>query len=290
MTSLRGDDAAKENSRVLKIISFLFPDESSGILSCSKSRKLEVKLQCSLNMLEGDTGCSIWPSSLFLSEFILSFPDIFSNKCCFEVGSGVGLVGICLAHVKASKVILSDGNLSTLANMKLNLELNHLRTGTQLLDHHRNCNTVQCVSLPWESASEDELRYFTPDIILGADVVYDPTFLPHLVRVLVVLLRCENSVSEEVDAVSEFDASQCKVMSNATQNAEFSGDPIPSVKGRVAYIASVVRNVDTLRYFLSLAKQSNLIVTDLTEKVKPFNFLPYIKSYQQSGIKMFRIS
>lgn len=125
---------------------------------------------------------------------------------------------------------------------------------------------------------------------LGADVVYDPTFLPHLVRVLVVLLRCENSVSEEVDAVSEFDASQCKVMSNATQNAEFSGDPIPSVKGRVAYIASVVRNVDTLRYFLSLAKQSNLIVTDLTEKVKPFNFLPYIKSYQQSGIKMFRIS
>ncbi|KAL2514741.1 S-adenosyl-L-methionine-dependent methyltransferase superfamily protein [Forsythia ovata] len=288
MTSLQDDDVAKENSRVLKRISFLFPDESSGILSCPKSRKLEVQLQCSLNMLEGDTGCSIWPSSLFLSEFILSFPEIFSNKCCFEVGSGVGLVGICLAHVKASKVILSDGNLSTLANMKLNLELNHLRTGTHLLGHHTNCNMVNCVCLPWESASEDELRYFSPDIILGADVVYDPSYLPHLVRVLVVLLKCENSDSEEVQTGSEFDACQRKVTSNATPNAEFSSDP--SVKGCVAYIASVVRNIDTLHYFLSLAKQSNLVVTDLTEKVKPFTFLPYVKSYKQSSIRMFRIS
>lgn len=29
--------------------------------------------------------CSIWPSSLFLSEFILSFPDLFADKSCFEV-------------------------------------------------------------------------------------------------------------------------------------------------------------------------------------------------------------
>lgn len=29
--------------------------------------------------------CSLWPSSLFLSEFILSYPEIFSNKFNFEV-------------------------------------------------------------------------------------------------------------------------------------------------------------------------------------------------------------
>lgn len=29
--------------------------------------------------------CSVWPSSLLLSEFILSCPEIFSNKSCFEV-------------------------------------------------------------------------------------------------------------------------------------------------------------------------------------------------------------
>lgn len=103
MSSLKDDGLVKGSARVHKCISFLFPDGCEPP-SCPKSSNLVVPLHCSLNMLEGDTGCSVWPSSLYLSEFVLSFPDIFSNKSCFEVGSGVGLVGICLSHVKASQV------------------------------------------------------------------------------------------------------------------------------------------------------------------------------------------
>lgn len=71
--------------RVRKTITFLFPDGNNYYLydvgnsisdqpislvddlvilgcidlpSCPKSRKLMVPLQCSLNMLEGDTGCA----------------------------------------------------------------------------------------------------------------------------------------------------------------------------------------------------------------------------------------
>lgn len=84
----------------------------------SKLVSVVARLSCSSNMLEGDTGydvikhskiqwsdiftillsyiililcifynfrCALWPSSLFLSEFILSYPKIFSSKCCFEV-------------------------------------------------------------------------------------------------------------------------------------------------------------------------------------------------------------
>ena len=29
--------------------------------------------------------CSIWPSSLFLSEFVLSYPELFTDRSCFEV-------------------------------------------------------------------------------------------------------------------------------------------------------------------------------------------------------------
>jgi predicted nicotinamide N-methyase len=65
-----------------------------------------------------------FPSSLFLFEFLLSHPQVFSSKCCFEVGSGVGLVGICLANARVSKVILNDGDLSSLSNMKFNLKTN----------------------------------------------------------------------------------------------------------------------------------------------------------------------
>ncbi|KAI6680363.1 hypothetical protein NL676_034244 [Syzygium grande] len=120
MTSLKDENAVKGNARTFEYISFLFPDDASS--EDAMVRKLVVPLHCSLNMLEGDTGCSIWPASLFLSEFILSFPDIFSSKICFEVGSGVDLVGIYLTHVKAPK--------------------------------------VKCLHLPWECASESVISLF----------------------------------------------------------------------------------------------------------------------------------
>lgn len=85
ITSLKDDNMVKRNSRVCKCISFLFPNGCSEAPSCPSVVKLMVPLQCSLNILEGDTGCAIWPSSLLLSEFVLSFPEVFSNKSCFEV-------------------------------------------------------------------------------------------------------------------------------------------------------------------------------------------------------------
>ncbi|XP_047254013.1 uncharacterized protein LOC107845320 isoform X6 [Capsicum annuum] len=127
LASVKDDDLAKGNTRMLRRFSFLFPKDCSQASSCQIFRKLEVALQCSLNMLEGDTGCSIWPSSLFLSEFVLSFPEVFSSKSCLEVGSGVGLVGVCLAQA--------------------------------------NCSKVQCLHLPWASATENELRELMPDIM-----------------------------------------------------------------------------------------------------------------------------
>ncbi|XP_073302130.1 uncharacterized protein [Primulina huaijiensis] len=261
LTSLQDNDVDKGNSRILKSISFLFSDESSGLVSCPKSRNLEVQLQCSLNLLEGDTGCSLWPSSIFMSEFILSFPEIFVNKCCFEVGSGVGLVGICVAHVKASKVILSDGDLSALANMK-----------------------VQCVCLPWESASKEDLRGFAPDIILGADVIYNPSCLPHLVRVLATLLRPGSSLQNE----RRFNHSlQEKVTSNGSPASEILGHP--SANGPVAFFTSVIRNIKTFDYFLALATKADLVVMDITEKVEIFEFLPYLRSYPRLNVRIFKI-
>ncbi|KAJ0080012.1 hypothetical protein Patl1_22768 [Pistacia atlantica] len=56
MTSLKDDHLAEKNKRVCKYITFLFPDGTFDLPSCPKSTKLMVPLQCSLNMLEGDTG------------------------------------------------------------------------------------------------------------------------------------------------------------------------------------------------------------------------------------------
>ncbi|XP_065854646.1 branched-chain-amino-acid aminotransferase-like protein 1 [Euphorbia lathyris] len=287
MTSLK-DDTCKANVRVCKCISFIFPDGCFGIPSCPKLRKLVVPLHSSLNMLEGDTGCSIWPSSLYLSEFILSFPENFSNKSCFEVGSGVGLVGICLSHVKASEVVLSDGDLSTLANMKLNLDLNHLKADTSMPKRSMpDLDTVHCIHLPWESARKTELQEFMPDIVLGADIIYDPSCLPYLVQVLDILLNkvktCSGTPKDEYQ-VSEPDpncvAVQAEGLHYDSSNAEQKKRP-------VAYVASVIRNIDTFNCFLQLAEQANLTVTDITERQKPLDLLPYMQSYKRSSIRLF---
>ncbi|KAM3752757.1 hypothetical protein ACB098_03G043200 [Castanea mollissima] len=321
MTSLKDDNVFK--GRICKCISFLFPAGSSQLPSCPNSAKLVVPLRCSLNMLDGDTGCALWPSSLFLSEFILSFPGSFSNKSCFEVGSGVGLVGICLAHVEASKVILSDGDLSTLMNMKLNLESNNFSIDTDRQERTEDSNTIKCIHLPWESASENELQDFMPDVILGADVIYDPACLPYLVRLLAILLNkkipssakrndskipssakwndsCQGSLlySKSMDGKfngslqgnanandngNGFDANGGKIICNGTSNTG-------SRKGPVAYIASVIRNIDTFNHFLSLVDQANITITDLTETHKPLNLLPYMQSYDRSNVRLFVLS
>lgn len=285
ITSLKDDQLVEKSVRVHKTITFIFPDGCIDLPSCPKSQKLMVPLQCSLNMLEGDTGCSIWPSSLLLSEFILSFPEIFSDKSCLEVGSGVGLVGICLAHVKASKVTLTDGDHLTLANMRSNLELNQLSANTSLLESFEDPNVVQCIHLPWESASESELSALVPEIILGADIIYDPSCFPDLVRVLAILLNGRKS-----DSSSQKESSKGFTLDTRFNTNDLNDLTAVTSKGPVAYIATVIRNIDTFNSFLSLAEQANLSISDLTETKMPFNLLPYMQSYDRSNIRLFTMS
>nr|XP_017226371.1 PREDICTED: uncharacterized protein LOC108202480 isoform X1 [Daucus carota subsp. sativus] len=161
MISVKDDDMAKGLSKILKRVSFLFPDD------CSKSKKLVVPLQCSLNLLEGDTGCSIWPSSLFLSEFILSFPEIFSGKSCFEVGSGVGLVGICLAHVRASKMVkrLTETERRVVFHFLLERSTNgKLKNGSMIEASHKFSCSTSTVQRIWVQAKNSFGRGLPLDV------------------------------------------------------------------------------------------------------------------------------
>ncbi|KAF3634151.1 hypothetical protein T459_25136 [Capsicum annuum] len=159
---------------------------------------------------------------------------------------------------------------------------------------------VQCLHLPWASATENELRELMPDIILGADVIYDPLCLPHLVRVLKILLKREHLnlhlnngskdcppdrrcfKSKETSSAGDLDVYVRKEKIYGNPHADHLS---PGLGQRpVAYIASVIRSIDTFNCFLSLAERENLIVSDITETMKPLDLLPYVKSYQRSSI------
>uniref|UniRef100_A0A0E0PHC3 FAM86 N-terminal domain-containing protein n=1 Tax=Oryza rufipogon TaxID=4529 RepID=A0A0E0PHC3_ORYRU len=220
--------------------------------------------------------CSLWPSGLFLSEFILSYPKIFSRKCCFELGSGVGLVGVCLNYVSASKVILTDGDASTLENMKGNMEMNNLcveQEGSQLPEENKN--KVQCKYLSWEETSESDLWDCRPDLVLGADIIYDPVCVPHLIRVLSMLLRRgnnrgTNNVANKEETSNEFSSAATEVP--------------------VAYIATVIRNAETFNCFDKAAADAKLSVVNITNSEAPLSLLPYMLSYDRSSVQLLKIT
>ncbi|XP_044963991.1 putative uncharacterized protein DDB_G0277003 [Hordeum vulgare subsp. vulgare] len=270
--SSRANNSELSMAKIYKEISFI--SSAYGNVS-SDPVSLVARLLCSTNMLEGDTGCCLWPSSLFLSEFILSFPELFAKKCCFELGSGVGLVGVCLNRVGASKVILTDGDASTLTNMKANMEMNNLYIGdSQLVKESKN--KVECKYLSWEEACESDLRDYQRDIVLGADIIYNPSCVPHLVRVLCMLLRGDDGRREIVNEATNGEIDE---VSGTSETG-----------GPVAYIATVIRNADTFKCFARAAADAKLSVVNMTSSAAPSSFLPYMISYDRSSVQLLKIT
>jgi len=111
---------------------------------------------------------------------------------------------------------------------------------------------------------------------LGADIIYDPQCVPHLIQVLSILL----SANLNGRAFAHHGENQ----SNSTLHSDEEKE-VPT-----AYIAQVIRNYETFHYFLKLAKEANLCVVDITETKRPQNLLPYMLSYDQSSVWLFRIS
>eukprot|EP00897_Mesotaenium_endlicherianum_P000895 jgi/Mesen1/10806/ME000092S10290 len=190
-----------------------------------------VTLRVSMNMLQGSTGCSVWPAGIYLAEFLMSFPRVVAGRRCLELGSGSGLVGACLARLCPKKVVLTDGNLEALHNLSHNLTINGARialappedqqvaareehgTAWQAAAPSRETSDalsgppvgesadvdapeVSCTQLRWEDAEREELEAHEADLILGADLVYDPRVVPMLVKVLALLLQRTPKVGE----------------------------------------------------------------------------------------------
>jgi protein-lysine N-methyltransferase EEF2KMT len=71
---------------------------------------------------------------------------------------------------------------------------------------------------------------------------------------------------------------------NAKSGGEFvAEDP-------VAYIAMVVRNVDTFNCFVKAAADAKLSVLNITSDVAPANFLPYMLSFDRSSVQLLRVT
>lgn len=147
------------------------------------------------------TGFRTWSSAIHLAERMLSDPQRFINLDNFsgsedglrvlEIGSGTGLAGIAAFRaLQASplsnfNLTLSDRDAVTLETLKDNVSRNCLPLrDQQMVD-------VRC--LDWDEPPQDLWNKF--EVIIGADIVYEPAHVPLVYKVVeATLARATSSI------------------------------------------------------------------------------------------------
>lgn len=130
-----------------------------------------------------------------LADFAAANAELFRDKTCLELGSGVGLTGIVMAKLTSPKqLFLTDYTTEVLNNMKANIAINNLPE-------------VIVKQLDWEQFGEDdfdesalELPY--PDVIFAADCVYDTGLVEKLCVVLKWFLSRPNLATAPVGYIA----------------------------------------------------------------------------------------
>eukprot|EP01102_Stenamoeba_stenopodia_P019535 TRINITY_DN7409_c0_g1_i7.p1 TRINITY_DN7409_c0_g1~~TRINITY_DN7409_c0_g1_i7.p1 ORF type:complete len:138 (+),score=27.71 TRINITY_DN7409_c0_g1_i7:197-610(+) len=95
-----------------------------------------------------NVGLVMWEAGYLLSEFIIYHPELFDNKRCLELGSGVGLSGIALSlFAKPTSVVFTDYSDPVLDNIEANLLINDLRLAN---DSERTNLPIYVCDLGWK--------------------------------------------------------------------------------------------------------------------------------------------
>ncbi|KAL3850479.1 hypothetical protein ACJIZ3_012361 [Penstemon smallii] len=132
------------------------------------------------NMKE-EYGLFVWPCSIILAEYVWQKKSLFSGANVVELGAGTSLPGLVAAKVGADVTLSDDSHRSeVLENMRRVSDLNDL-----------NCKVLGLTWGVWDTP----IFNLHPNIILGADVLYDTSAFDDLFATVTFLLqKSPNSV------------------------------------------------------------------------------------------------
>lgn len=125
--------------------------------------------------IKEEYGLFVWPCSIILAEYVWQQRSRFSGANVVELGAGTSLPGLVAAKLGAHVTLTDDSSRpQVLANM------------SRLCDE----NNVKCevLGLTW-GVWDEPIFSLCPDIILGADVLYDASAFEDLFATLTFLLQ-----------------------------------------------------------------------------------------------------
>ncbi|KDQ31265.1 hypothetical protein PLEOSDRAFT_1037061 [Pleurotus ostreatus PC15] len=158
----------------------------------TSQHRLVTVMESRTTIERGTTGLRTWLASFVLAHYLTLNPGLVIGKRVLELGSGTGFLGIVIAAIQGS----SPGAL-WLTDVEESV-LNRCRENVQLQCNLSSSNTnIRYMLLDWFDAIDpsrrtrvEEFENSTqPDIILGADLVFDCSLLAPLVATLELLLE-----------------------------------------------------------------------------------------------------
>lgn len=216
---LEASPSSAEAAMQRSIISYFPPLEASSPISISECPQL---LAAGSNV-----GLRTWDACLRLAYYLSTEGQaLVKDRSIIELGAGTGMLSVlCANHLGAKSVLATDGLPEIVTSLEQNIALNP--------PVEAGLNTVHAAHFEWSdidtlrqsvelTRDRDWLEY---DLILGADITYNPEHFGPLVIALVTLL-------------------------DHNENATI-------------LIAGAVRNLNTYNAFLETCSKSNLEVLEI---------------------------
>ncbi|XP_031451227.1 protein-lysine N-methyltransferase EEF2KMT isoform X2 [Phasianus colchicus] len=143
---------------------------------------------------QGTTGLVTWDAALHLAEWATENPKVFTNRTVLELGSGVGFTGLVICKTCNPKTyIFSDYHHCVLKQLTENILLNGFTLESETTNPAQGQEAegqeyqqpkLIVAELDWGSVTEKQLLALQADVIIAADVVYDPEVTLSLIGML----------------------------------------------------------------------------------------------------------